>query len=143
MRSRFLIPAAVGAALTISGFVPAMAGAAAGQPGAESGNRSFTMAVYGDAPYGVTKDDTAQTLATPAFIDDVNADPDVSTDAGVCWYDAWRSHPSYDVSNFHRVIVHGSTFPLEWLKLTVTPGAHAPTTSTSFGPFTWQRMPVN
>jgi hypothetical protein len=63
-------------------------------------------------------------------------------DAGVCSYDAWQSHPFYDVSNFHRVVVHGSTFPLEWLKLTVTPGAHAPTTDTTFGPFSWQRMPV-
>ena len=44
---------------------------------------------------------------------------------------------------FHRVIVHGSTFPLEWLKLTVTPGGHAPATSTSFGPFSWERMPVS
>ena len=43
--------------------------------------------------------------------------------------------------NFHRVIVHGSTFPLEWLKLTVDPSAQNPTTATSFGPFTWQRMP--
>jgi hypothetical protein len=64
-------------------------------------------------------------------------------DDGVCSYDAWQSHPSYDVGNFHRVIVHGSTTPLEWLKLTVTPGAHAPATSTSFGPFSWQRMPVS
>jgi hypothetical protein len=64
-------------------------------------------------------------------------------DAGVCSYDAWQSHPFYNVPNFHRVIVHGSTFPLEWLKLTVTPGGHAPTTSTSFGPFSWQRMPVS
>jgi hypothetical protein len=63
-------------------------------------------------------------------------------DAGVCSHDAWQSHPSYDVSNFHRVIVHGSTFPLEWLKLTVTPGGHAPATSTSFGPFSWEREPV-
>jgi hypothetical protein len=63
-------------------------------------------------------------------------------DAGVCDYDAWQSHPSYDVSNFHRVIVHGSTMPLEWLRLTVTPGGHAPTTSSSFGPFSWEREPV-
>jgi hypothetical protein len=64
-------------------------------------------------------------------------------DADVCSYDAWQSHPSYDVGNFHRVIVHGSTFPLEWLKLTVTPGGHATTTSTSFGPFSWEREPVS
>jgi hypothetical protein len=64
-----------------------------------------------------------------------------SGDEGVCAYDAWNSHPSYAVPNFHRVVVHGSTFPLEWLKLTVTPGAHNPTTATSFGPFSWTRMP--
>ncbi|MDI2129502.1 hypothetical protein [Yinghuangia seranimata] len=61
-------------------------------------------------------------------------------DAGVCSYDAWNSHPSYDVPNFHRIVVHGSTVPLEWLKLTVTPGAHNPTTDTSFGPFSWTRV---
>ncbi|HEY2296861.1 MAG TPA: metallophosphoesterase [Jatrophihabitans sp.] len=62
-------------------------------------------------------------------------------DDTVCNYDDWNSHPSYSVANFHRVIVHGSTFPLEWLKLTVTPGGHNASTPTAFGPFTWQRMP--
>ncbi|MEV4558442.1 hypothetical protein AB0K51_15840 [Kitasatospora sp. NPDC049285] len=61
-------------------------------------------------------------------------------DAGVCAEDAWTSHPSYNVPNFHRIVVHGSTVPLEWLKLTVTPGAHNPTTATSFGPFSWTRI---
>ncbi|MFE2914725.1 hypothetical protein ACFXI0_24335 [Kitasatospora indigofera] len=61
-------------------------------------------------------------------------------DDGVCSYDAWNSHPGYQVPNFHRIVVHGSTVPLEWLKLTVTPGAHNPTTATSFGPFTWTRI---
>jgi hypothetical protein len=60
-------------------------------------------------------------------------------DAGVCGYDDWNSHPSYDVPNFHRVTVHGSTIPLEYLALTVTPRGHAPTTATSFGPFSWSR----
>jgi hypothetical protein len=62
-------------------------------------------------------------------------------DNGVCGYDAWNSHPYYNVANFHRVVVHGSTFPLEWLKLTAAPGAHNPTTATSFGPFSWVRVP--
>jgi hypothetical protein len=62
-------------------------------------------------------------------------------DAEVCSFDAWTSHPYYNVANFHRIVVHGSTFPLEWLKLTVAPGAHNPTTATSFGPFSWTRMP--
>jgi hypothetical protein len=62
-------------------------------------------------------------------------------DNGVCAYDDWNSHPYYNVANFHRVVVHGSTLPLEWLKLTAAPGAHNPTTATSFGPFSWVRMP--
>ncbi len=62
-------------------------------------------------------------------------------DAGVCSYDAWNSHPTYNVTNFHRVVVHGSTTPLEWLKLHVDPDAHAPASATSFGPFSWTRMP--
>ena len=47
-------------------------------------------------------------------------------DAGVCSYDAWKSHPSYDVPNFHRIVVHGSTVPLEYLRLTVTPAGTPP-----------------
>jgi hypothetical protein len=62
------------------------------------------------------------------------------TTTNVCSYDDWNTHPFYDVPNLHRVVVHGSTLPLEYLKLTVTPGGHAPTTDSSFGPFTWSRM---
>ena len=43
--------------------------------------------------------------------------------------------------SFHRIVVHGSTFPLEWLKLTIDQGP-APiddATATSWGPFTWVR----
>ena len=64
------------------------------------------------------------------------------TTTNVCSYDDWNTHPFYNVSNLHRVVVHGSTLPLEYLRLTVTPGGHAPTTDVSFGPFTWQRVPV-
>jgi hypothetical protein len=63
------------------------------------------------------------------------------TQSGACSVDAWLQHPFYDVPNFHRIIVHGSTFPLEWLKLTIDPRAaweNAPTAS-SWGPFSWQR----
>jgi hypothetical protein len=49
------------------------------------------------------------------------------------------SHPGYTVPSFHRVTVHGSTFPLEWLKLTIDPRAAA-TGPEAFGPFSWQRM---
>ena len=60
-------------------------------------------------------------------------------DAGVCSYDAWDSHPSYNVANFHRIVVHGSTVPLEYLRLTANE-KNQPTTATSFGPFSWQRV---
>jgi hypothetical protein len=48
-------------------------------------------------------------------------------------------HPGYDVANFHRVVVHGSTTPLEWLKLTVDPEANG-TGDNAFGPFSWVRQ---
>jgi hypothetical protein len=54
--------------------------------------------------------------------------------------DAWNNHPHYNVSNFHRIVVHGSTIPLEWLRLMITPGSQHPTTATSFGPFSWERI---
>jgi hypothetical protein len=47
---------------------------------------------------------------------------------------------AYDLPNFHRVVVHGSTFPLEWLKLTVDPAVNNPAGPNAFGPFSWQRM---
>src|SRR5262245_49496294 len=81
-----------------------------------------------------------------------------ATETNPCAKDAWLQHPYYDVPNFHRIVVHGSTFPLEWLKLNVDPHfevpklrpAHGPSepqlpwenaaTPTSWGPFSWQRM---
>lgn len=48
-------------------------------------------------------------------------------------------HPGHDVANFHRVVVHGSTTPLEWLKLEITPGTNAPGGANAFGPFRWER----
>jgi hypothetical protein len=49
-------------------------------------------------------------------------------------------HPGYDVPNFHRIVVHGSTFPLEFLKLTVDPRVNAPQGPGAFGPFSWTRV---
>jgi hypothetical protein len=43
------------------------------------------------------------------------------------------------VPNFHRIVVHGSTVPLEYLRLKVNAKSQ-PTTDTSFGPFVWQRV---
>ncbi len=49
-------------------------------------------------------------------------------------------HPGYDVPNFHRIVVHGSTVPLEWMRLTVDPRANAPAGADRFGPFSWSRV---
>jgi len=49
-------------------------------------------------------------------------------------------HPAYEVPNFHRVVVHGSTAPLEYLRLTVDPRVDAPASDTTFGPFSWERV---
>lgn len=56
-------------------------------------------------------------------------------------YPSPADYPS--VSNFHRIIVHGSTLPQEWLNLTITPGTNAAAGPNAFGPFTWQRVQPN
>jgi hypothetical protein len=63
------------------------------------------------------------------------------TEAAACAADAWNQHPFYNVPNFHRIVVHGSTFPLEWLKLSIDPKSTADNapTPTSWGPFSWVR----
>jgi len=48
-----------------------------GTPINPNSNNRLTLAVYGDAPYGLTADDTTQTDKTAAFIAAVNADPKV------------------------------------------------------------------
>jgi hypothetical protein len=62
-------------------------------------------------------------------------------ETGSCPADAWSHHPFYDVPNFHRIVVHGSTFPMEWLKLSIDPRAawENVSTPTSWGPFSWVR----
>ncbi|MDF1482598.1 hypothetical protein [Extensimonas sp. H3M7-6] len=71
------------------------------------------------------------------------AEPSSGAAAVACSDDAYANQPhGYNVPNFHRITVHGSTMPLEWLKLKVDPNysTSAPATATSFGPFSWQRM---
>jgi hypothetical protein len=46
----------------------------------------------------------------------------------------------YNVPNFHRIVVHGSYFPLEYLRLTFDPRANYRESDTAFGPFTWDRV---
>ena len=59
-----------------------------------------------------------------------------------CSDDAWKNHESkgYDVPNFHRLVVHGSTFPLEYVRMTVDPRVSNAPSDTAFGPFSWERI---
>lgn len=64
---------------------------------------------------------------------------------GDCTDDAWENHSpsrSYDVDStkFHRLVVHGSTFPLEYLRMTINPNATNPAADNAFGPFSWERV---
>ena len=72
--------------------------------------------------------------------------PDTSTQA--CANDAYDNQApngvTYTVPNFHRVVVHGGTTypaqPLEYVRLSDDPRADNPASSTSFGPFSWERV---
>jgi len=44
------------------------------------------------------------------------------------------------VPNFHRVVVHGSTLPFEYLKLTIDPKKSYANSDNAFGPFSWTRV---
>ncbi|MES2978973.1 MAG: hypothetical protein V4731_11165 [Pseudomonadota bacterium] len=46
----------------------------------------------------------------------------------------------YDVANFHRIVIHGETMPLEWLQLRIDPAANALHELNAFGPFSWKRV---
>jgi hypothetical protein len=60
----------------------------------------------------------------------------------VCSDDAYEAQPNgYNVKNFHRIVVHGSVAPMEWIKLQIKPGnSVGRASSNSFGPFSWKRM---
>ena len=66
----------------------------------------------------------------------------VGTQTAPCADDNYDTHPYYPdgVPNFHRLTVHGSTFPLEYTRLSVNPRANNAATSASFGPFSWERV---
>jgi hypothetical protein len=51
---------------------------AATTPPATESSKLLNIAVFGGSPYGTTPTDMAQVLATPAFIESINADPSVS-----------------------------------------------------------------
>ena len=52
--------------------------------------------------------------------------------------------PTYNVPNFHRLVMHGnataSGTDKEYLKLTVDASVNAPASENAFGPFSWMRV---
>ena len=70
---------ALTAALAVAGTTVGGGVATGAARGGSDESSAMTMAVYGDAPYGTSPADDSKTLATPAFVDAVNADPDVSS----------------------------------------------------------------
>ncbi len=55
--------------------------------------------------------------------------------------DPYKNQPhGYDVPNFRRIVVHGSTLPFEYIKLKIDPSASAPNSTTALGPFSWTRV---
>jgi hypothetical protein len=73
MKKLLFVSALVGSVVAAEAVVQA----GDGDPFDPRSGHVLTMAVYGDAPYGTTPTDTSQTLATPAFIDSINADAKV------------------------------------------------------------------
>jgi hypothetical protein len=87
----------------------------------------------------VYRSDNPLEQGAPCFID-----PGSGEQAVPCSDDDWNQHPNYNVPNFHRIVVHGSTFPLEWLKMTVDPSKNVDwETDGAFGPFAWVRQIQN
>jgi hypothetical protein len=55
--------------------------------------------------------------------------------------DPYKNQPhGYDVPNFRRIVIHGSTLPFEYIKLNIDPNASAANSATAFGPFSWSRV---
>jgi hypothetical protein len=57
-----------------------------------------------------------------------------------CSIDDWTAHPTYNVPNFHRIVVHGSTTPLEYLRVSIDTDHPPAAGPNSFGPFSWERV---
>ena len=76
------------------------------------------------------------------------SDNPLSPTAGCVWETAtapcvsdYPIHPNggYNVPNFHRLVVHGSTAPLEYTRLTIDASKNAPNGDYAVGPFSWER----
>jgi hypothetical protein len=70
----------------------------------------------------------------------------IETGAGAgiqaCADDDYDNQPYYPggVPNFHRLVVHGATFPLRYTPLTINPRGNNVASDASFGPFSWERI---
>ena len=83
----------------------------------------------------VYRSDNPLTIAAPCQIESGAATMACAKDAAATQVPNYPSPGDYpSVSNFHRVVVHGSTLPMEWLRLTITPGADAPAGPTGVRP---------
>jgi hypothetical protein len=93
------------------------------------------LVINGDSH--VYRSDNPLKQAQPCVIEDGAA-----VDVDECSDDAWANHSAknYDVSNFHRLVVHGSTFPLEYVRMTVDPSVNNAAGADAFGPFSWERV---
>jgi hypothetical protein len=92
----------------------------------------------------VYRSDNPLMVAAPCQIESGASTAACANDAAATQVPNYPSPADYpSVSNFHRVVVHGSTLPMEWLRLTITPRAEAPASATAFGPFSWQRVQPN
>jgi hypothetical protein len=63
--------------------------------------------------------------------------------AGLDDADAWATHPALsdlNVPNFHRLTVHGSVFPLEYLRVSIDTKHQPAPGPNSFGPLSWERI---
>ena len=96
------------------------------------------------------RSDNPLVKGAPCVIEVESGKPAVScTDSRAVAMLAERKSPSdvyltqahgYNVPNFHRIVVHGETMPLEWLKLRIDPTVNNKHELEAFGPFSWKRM---
>jgi len=96
------------------------------------------------------RSDNPLTKGAPCVVEVESGKPAVScSDSRAVAMTAARKSPAdaylaqdhgYNVPNFHRIVVHGETMPLEWLSLRVDPAANAPHSVDAFGPFSWKRV---
>ena len=106
----------------------------------------------GYEPFVAAVDDGAKSFGKAVLM--INGDSHIfrsdnplSPTAGCVWetttapcVSGYAMHPlGYNVPNFHRLVVHGSTAPLEYMRLTIDASKNVPNGDYAFGPFSWER----